>query len=409
MACAWRVRHTRVMDTISALSHPPAPARPAPPHQPLAREEFNAWFRLLETPGVGRRTAAALLAHWGDIQKVWAASPAQWAQVVGPAAAQSLQSSPKPLYLQRQEAAWRWLQGQDDALPALKGPRHVVPWGSPEYPKLLATLPDPPLMLYVTGSLIAWHRPSVAVVGSRNPTAQGLDHAKAFAAALSRAGWGVISGLALGIDGAAHEGALAALGATVAVMGTGPDRIYPRRHHALARHIIESAGALVSEFPPGSPVGHENFPLRNRIIAGLTLGTLVVEAAVESGSLITAKLAIDAGREVFAIPGSIHSPQSKGCHALIRQGAKLVETAADILEELAPQMELDCTSPGASQDLDPELQRMGHDPVTLDTLAWRSHQSVSAMAAQLLQWELQGLVARLPGGLYQRRSSSGSP
>ena len=376
------------------------------PCQPLSQDEFNAWFRLLETPGVGRRSAAGLLAHWGDIQTVWSASPAQWAQVIGPAAAQALQSAPEAVFFQRQEAAWQWLQGRDDSQPALKGSRRVVTWGSPEYPQRLATLPDPPLMLYVTGSLTAWQRPSLAIVGSRNPTAQGLDHAHAFAAALCRAGWGVISGLALGIDGAAHKGALAAMGTTVAVVGTGPDRIYPRRHHALACRIIESEGALVSEFPPGSPVRQENFPLRNRIIAGLSLGTLVVEAAVESGSLITAKLALDAGREVFAIPGSIHSPQSKGCHALIRQGAKLVETATDILEELAPQMEIDCTPHITAEVGDPDLERMGHDPVTLDTLAWRSHQSVSQMAAQLLQWELQGWVARLPGGLYQRRSPS---
>ena len=369
---------------------------------------------------MGRRSAAGLLAHWGDIEKVWSASPVQWARVIGAAAAQALQSAPEAVYFQRQEAAWRWLQGREDTRPALMGPRQLVTWGSPEYPQHLASLPDPPLMLYVCGSLRAWQRPCLAIVGSRNPTAQGLDHARAFAAALARVGWGVISGLALGIDGAAHEGALAARGATVAVVGTGPDRIYPRRHQALASHIIESEGALVSEFPPGSPVRQENFPMRNRIIAGLSLGTLVVEAAVESGSLITAKLALDAGREVFAIPGSIHSPQSKGCHALIRQGAKLVETAADILEELAPQMahqmapqldpqmEIDCITRGTAEVVDPDLQRMGHDPVTLDTLAWRSQQSVSQMAAQLLHWELQGWVARLPGGLYQRRSPSGS-
>jgi len=403
MARTRRVRHTQVMESSLPLSHSPQTPRACAGPSASSKEEFEAWFRLLESPGVGRRSASALIHHWGEIQKVWSATPAQWAQVIGPVAAQALGAAPEALFLQRQEAAWRWLQGQDECdLPA---PRRAITWGAADYPDILTQLPDPPLMLYVAGSTAAWDRPSLAIVGSRNPTAQGVDHAKAFASALSRAGWGVISGLALGIDAAAHEGALEAQGPTVAVIGTGPDRVYPRRHHGLARRIVQSAGAVVSEYPPGSPVRPENFPLRNRIIAGLARGTLVVEAALESGSLITAKLALDAGREVFAIPGSIHSPQSKGCHALIRQGAKLVETAQDIVEEFAPDLWSTAALSAPPPPVDGRLQLMGHDPVALDTLAWRSGLDVGEVAAQLLEWELQGLVARLPGGLYQRRSA----
>jgi len=246
------------------------------------------------------------------------------------------------------------------------------------------------------------------VVGSRNPSAQGLDNARAFAEHLSRAGVTVVSGMALGIDGAAHEGGLAGRGSTVAVVGTGLDRIYPRRHKALA-HRIAKEGLLVSEFELGTHPLAENFPQRNRLIAGLTRGTLVVEAALPSGSLITAREALEAGREVFAIPGSIHSPQSRGCHALIKQGAKLVDAAQDILEELdwvaaaaaaAPSAE---PSPGRDGPL---LHALGHDPVTLDALLARTGQSAAVLSARLLELELEGRIARLPGGLYQRRGAA---
>jgi DNA processing protein len=208
----------------------------------------------------------------------------------------------------------------------------------------------------------------------------------------------------LGVDGAAHEGALEASGPTVAVIGTGPESIYPRKHLGLAQRIVRAGGAIVSEYAPGMPVRSENFPLRNRIIAGLSLGTLVVEAALESGSLITAKLAVESGREVFAIPGSIHSPHSKGCHALIRQGAKLVETAADILEEFSPGIFADARVNAASTSTQDAIPALGHDPVTLDALSQRTGQSVAEVAAWLLELELQGQVARLPGGLFQRRA-----
>ncbi len=211
--------------------------------------------------------------------------------------------------------------------------RQIVTLGDAALPAGAAQTADPPLLLYAQGRCELLHARAVAIVGSRNPTPQGIDNARAFAGHLSQAGLTIVSGLALGIDGAAHEGALDGPGSTIAVVGTGLDRVYPTRHRELA-HRIASEGLMVSEFPLGTPPLPPNFPLRNRIIAGLTRGTLVVEAALQSGSLITARLALEAGREVFAIPGSIHSPQSRGCHALIKQGAKLVDGAEDVLEEL---------------------------------------------------------------------------
>ncbi|HZF81660.1 MAG TPA: DNA-processing protein DprA, partial [Rubrivivax sp.] len=247
-------------------------------------------------------------------------------------------------------------------------------------------------------------------VGSRNPTAQGRDNARNFAKALGELGYVIVSGLARGIDGAAHQGALEASSGTVAVVGTGLDQVYPPSHQELAQRIAHN-GALVSEFAPGTPGLPEHFPLRNRIIAGLTQGTLVVEAALQSGSLITARLALEGGREVFAIPGSIHSPQSKGCHRLIKQGAKLVESAADIVEELggtrrraaAPAPELEAVPDNANPRFGALLQALGHEPVTLDALMARTGCSPAELSALLLELELLGEAARLPGGLYQRR------
>ncbi|MBI3369445.1 MAG: DNA-protecting protein DprA, partial [Burkholderiales bacterium] len=238
---------------------------------------------------------------------------------------------------------------------------------------------------------------------------QGLDNARALAAHFSRAGWTVVSGLAAGIDGAAHEGALDGPGSTVAVVGTGLDRVYPSRHRALAHRIAEQ-GLLVSEFPLGTPPLKQHFPQRNRIIAGLTRGTLVVEAALQSGSLITARMAAEAGREVFAVPGSIHSPQARGCHALLREGAKLVETAADVLEELGVHLPVSptVTAPDVapSTSVDPVLAVLGHDPATLDALIARCGWPADRLNAHLLELELSGQVARLPGGLFQRRQST---
>ena len=360
-----------------------------------ADADFAAWLRLLETPGLGRDGARRLLAAFGSPQAVFDARAIAWREVVGPALAAALASDP-PAYAERLAAARRWLAGGAN--------RGVVTLGDAAYPPLLLQSADPPLLLYVQGRASLLTAPSLAVVGSRNPTAQGADNARAFARQLGLDGMVVVSGLALGIDGAAHEGALAGPAGTVAVVGTGLDRVYPARHRDLAQRIGE-AGVLVSEYAPGTPALPPNFPQRNRIIAGLSLGTLVVEAALRSGSLITARLAAEAGREVFAVPGSIHSPQSKGCHALIKQGAKLVESAADIVEELRGQRSL---PPGAAAlpeapATHPLLDALGNDPVTLDALLARTGLPTPELSARLLELELDGHVARLPGGLYQRR------
>ncbi len=359
--------------------------------------EFDAWFRLLATPGVGRGTARRLLAACGSPEAVLATTLTTLRQLAGDAVAQALHAEPDAEFQTRLAAAHTWLAGGPD--------RHVLAPGDPRFPHLLLQTADPPLLLYVQGDPAALSRPALAIVGSRGATPQGLENARAFARALAAQGWVVVSGLALGIDAAAHEGALEAHAyggaATVAVVGTGPDRVFPARHRALA-HRIAGGGALVSEYAPGMPPLREHFPERNRLIAGLTQGTLVVEAALASGSLITARLASEAGREVFAIPGSIHSPQARGCHALIRQGAKLVETAEDIVEELRGQRSLPLSPTPEAPAADPLMAALGHDPVTLDALLARTGESAAVLSARLLELELEGRVARLPGGLYQR-------
>jgi DNA processing protein len=369
-------------------------------------DDFAAWFRLLETPGVGRETARKLLAACGSAAGVWHADPAALRALIG-AAAEALRQAP-PGHAARLNAARSWLDGDQD--------RHAITPDHPSFPPLLLQTADPPLLLYVQGRLDVLAAPAVAVVGSRRPTAQGLDHAREFSAALASGGWVIVSGLAQGIDAAAHEAALASGQATVAVMGTGPDRVYPSAHRELARRIA-AQGAVVSEYPPGTPALPEHFPQRNRIIAGLTRGTLVVEAAPRSGSLITARLAAEAGREVFAIPGSIRSAQSQGCHALIQQGAKLVETVQDILDEFdrpgLTRMAARAAASGAranraaepAEGAEPDalLAALGDDPVTLDALLARTGESTATLNARLLELELEGRVARLPGGLFQRR------
>jgi DNA processing protein len=362
----------------------------------LGTDEFEAWFRLLETPGVGRETARRLLAACGTPQAVFATRRASLQALAGPAVAEAL-ATVAPEFAARLQAAQAWLAGSAD--------RQVLTLGDPAYPPRLLQTADPPLLLYVQGRLAALSEPGVAVVGSRHPTAQGIDNARAFGAALSAQGLVVVSGLALGIDGAAHEGALTGPAASVAVVGTGLDRVYPPRHRELA-HRIAAHGALVSEYAPGTPALAVHFPQRNRIIAGLTLGTLVVEAGLPSGSLITARLAAEAGREVFAIPGSIHAPQSKGCHALLKQGAKLVETAHDIVEELRGATPAQAALPLTATAPDPLLDALGQDPVTIDALLARTGWPVSELTGRLLELELDGLVARLPGGLYQRRHAA---
>ena len=370
-----------------------------------ARDELLYWLRLTLTPGVGDGVARKLLAAFGLPEAVFAQPHAALLQVVSQAQALALAQVP-PKLAALADQTWDWLS-------AAPGNRRMVTLGDAGYPSSLLETSDPPLVLYVMGprefDLTQLAR-SLAIVGSRNPTPQGASNARSFAQALGEAGVAVVSGLALGVDGAAHEGALQAAGsdhrlATVAVVGTGLDRVYPARHRDLA-HRIAQQGLLVSELPLGTPPLAQNFPMRNRIIAGLSRGTLVVEAALQSGSLITARLAVEQGKDVFAIPGSIHAPQSRGCHALIRQGAKLVETVQDIFEDLdlraagacAP---TDIAAP-AAQDEPPLLAALGHDPVSLDALVARTGWPAAQLQAQLLELELEGRVARLPGGLFQR-------
>jgi DNA processing protein len=365
----------------------------------MQRDELEAWLRLTEAPGVGRDSARKLLAALASPQAVLAAPASVLRQIAGGSVAQALGAPPEG-FEERLALTWHWLSDASGEA------RHIVALGDPRYPRLLLQTVDPPLLLYVQGRTELLDAPSIAIVGSRNPTAQGTDNASRFAAHLSRAGYCVVSGLALGIDGAAHEGALQGAGGTIAVVGTGLDRVYPKRHLELARRIA-TEGALVSEFSLGMPALANNFPQRNRLIAGLARGTLVVEAALQSGSLITARLAAEAGREVFAIPGSIHSPQSRGCHALIKQGAKLVDGVRDIFDELGPRAAA-CAEPSEAgapaRPADALLDALGHDPVSLDALIARTGLAPETLNAKLLELELEGQVARLPGQLFQRRS-----
>lgn len=384
----------------------------------MERAELAGWLRLSLTPGIGDGAARRLLAAFGLPEGVFAQTGEALRQVVSLAQADALQQAPNGLQAQI-DLTWQWLQsGQDDGTK-----RRIVTLGDAGYPASLLEMVDPPLMLYVLGAAdfdLTQLANSIAVVGSRNPTPQGAANARAFARALGEAGLPVVSGLALGVDGAAHQGALDAAGdaprlATVAIVGTGLDRVYPARHRDLA-HRITLQGLIVSELPLGTPPLTQNFPKRNRLIAGLARGTLVVEAALQSGSLITARLTSEQGKEVFAIPGSIHSPQSRGCHALIRQGAKLVESVNDILEELPDLRAAGATvglfgdagtdNPSSSQAEDPLLEALGFDPVNLDALSARTGWSAAALQAKMLELELDGRVARLPGGLFQRTAAA---
>jgi len=403
------------------------PAKPAAdPDATDTTAELAAWLRLTTTAGVGAATARKLLAALGSPQAVFAAEAQALQVLVGERLAVALQSP--PVHGSRVlEQTLAWLAGAPN--------RYCLGLGHPHYPAALLQIPDPPVLLYVQGQLSALAQPcTLAVVGSRNPTPQGASNAHAFAQQLGAQGFCIVSGLALGVDGAAHLGALEAGAPTVAVVGTGLDRVYPRQHIELARRIAEH-GALLSEYPLGTPPLAPHFPQRNRLIAGLSLGTLVVEAALESGSLITAELAAQYGREVFAIPGSIHAPQSRGCHALLRQGAKLVETVQDVLDELRPQriptqptqgvLALGAREPAkptapagaaragkaapgtAGQPVEAEnalLQALGYDPVGLDALQARCGLPTAELQAQLLELELRGVVRRLPGGLFQRQA-----
>ncbi|MDY7577428.1 DNA-processing protein DprA [Herbaspirillum sp. RTI4] len=362
--------------------------------------ELGTWLRLQQTPGVGALTARQLLSAFGLPQQIFAASVGDLRQVVSERIALALHAplSEKDKALLARSLEW---VAQPD--------HHVLTLADTAYPQALLEIPDPPLLLYVKGQASLLHGAALAVVGSRNATTQGMLNAEHFSAALSQVGMTIISGMALGIDTAAHLGALRGSGSTVAVIGTGADLVYPARNRGLA-HSIAAQGCIVSEYALGTPAIASNFPRRNRLISGLARGVLVVEAAMQSGSLITARMAAEQGREVFAIPGSIHSPLSKGCHALIRQGAKLVESAEHVLEEFGAFRRV-CAQPSAEVAANksvttPEtlqfLQGMGHDPVSADTLSLRSGLPMAALQARLLELELAGVIEMLPGGLYSR-------
>lgn len=354
-------------------------------------ETIRCWLRLQAVPGLGPQSVYRLIEVFGDPCAILAAPRGRLVPVVGERLADALKSAAEPESL---TATLAWLAEPGN---------HFLPITHPDYPPQLRNIADPPPWLYVKGDLALLASPMLAIVGSRNATAQGCRDARAFAQSLAEAGLTIVSGLALGIDAAAHEGALTG-GRSLAVVGTGLDRVYPARHWDLA-HRLAAEGALVSELPLGTPPRPGQFPRRNRIISGLALGVLVVEATLQSGSLITARLASEQGREVFALPGSIHSPLAKGCHRLIREGAKLVECVEDILEELRWQWRPPVKLPAdntAHEPADGLLELMGADPVAIDRLVSLSGLTVETLSAKLLALELEGRVACLPGGLYQR-------
>ncbi|MGA8513885.1 MAG: DNA-processing protein DprA [Burkholderiaceae bacterium] len=398
----------------------------------MQRDELAAWLRLTLTDGVGNLSARKLLAAFGLPHAIFEQSPTALQHIVSQAQARALKTQPEGWEALIQ-ATQDWLAGVERDGVA----RRIVSLADPLYPRSLLAIDDPPLLLYVTGAIDIYAHIAakeiandIAIVGSRNPTPQGEANARNFAKSFALSGLHVVSGLALGVDGAAHLGALDAhqesagsAGSTIAVVGTGLDRVYPKKHYELA-HRIAMQGVLLSEFPIGTPPIAANFPKRNRIISALTQGTLVVEAAIQSGSLITARMALEQGKDVFAIPGSIHSTVSKGCHLLIKQGAKLVESAQDVLEELqhpvaaysvafpanskAPAEPFDSANTTSATDTTTPnhalLEALGHDPVSLDALIARTGIDAATLQARLFELELSNQVARLPGGLFQRQA-----
>lgn len=363
--------------------------------------ELWAWLRLTLEPGVGTVTAKQLLAAFGLPEHIFAASYSQLMPVVGQKLALQLSTDCAPEIGALIERTFDWLA---------KPEHYIITLADAAYPASLLETHDPPVLLYVDGqleSLAQTHK--MAMVGARHATVMGESNARAFAKYLAQKGWCIVSGLALGIDAASHEGALDSLcvGSTIAVMGTGINRLYPAQHKQLALRI-KAQGALISELPLDTSAKAFHFPQRNRLVAGLSRGVLVVEAAKQSGSIITARMAADLGKEVFAIPGSIHSPLAHGCHALIRQGAKLVETGHDILEELGyaqpqqapvrPSTEI----AGLTQAQQTVLDLMAYEAVSVAQLAQRLGQDSASLTAQLVSFELQGIVMRLADGRYQR-------
>ncbi|MBI4194471.1 MAG: DNA-protecting protein DprA [Betaproteobacteria bacterium] len=354
--------------------------------------DLEPWLRLSLLPGLGDLAFRRLLAVFGSPEEILAADHASLSKIVPGKVASAICNGGAG---DRLTVAANWLEDPSN---------HLITLADETYPGALLQIADPPPVLYVKGMVNVLNQPALAIVGSRHATPQGVAIAESLATALSAAGLTIVSGLALGIDAAAHRGGLAGRASSVAVVGTGLDIVYPARNRALA-HELAAKGALVSEFQPGTPPLGANFPRRNRLISGLARGCLVVEAAAHSGSLITARLANDQGREVFAVPGSIHAPLAKGCHQLIREGAKLVETAQDVLEELGIVV-MPAPAPSASHETDTHareiLDHIGFAPCDIDTLSARSGLASDLVASLLTQLEIKGVIAALPGGIYQR-------
>ncbi len=358
-------------------------------------DEIAQWITLNQIPGLGNAALCQLLAKFGSPEDIFSASLSQLREVVDDEIAQKIN---KGVDIAAISSTLNWLK---------KDRTHLVTLADSAYPKQLLEINNPPAVLYAIGNLHWLNHPSIAMVGSRSATPQGEKNAEDFAENLCNRGLCVVSGMALGIDGAAHRGALRANGATIAVVGTGLDIVYPARHRDLA-HKIAERGLILSEFPLGTPSKAQNFPRRNRLISGLSLGCLVVEANIDSGSLITARLATEQGREVFAIPGSIHSPVTKGCHQLIKQGAKLVENTEDILEELKNVLP-DVSPSGLMDNIDQTGQEtntvlafMGFDPINFEALLPMTGLTTEALSSMLLMLELENRVTTLSGGKYQR-------
>ncbi len=359
---------------------------------PDAQTDATAWLKLCLVPGLPGTAQRALLKAFGTPEGIVAAGMHALSAVVGNSLAAAYAAGPQPGLL---EATLAWLGGPQ---------HHLLTLADADYPGTLLQVPDPPTVLFAIGDPQVLNRPAFAIVGSRNATRQGLIDAEAFARSLSDAGLVIVSGLALGIDTAAHRGGIAGRSSSIAVVGTGLDRVYPAANRKLA-HEIAASGVIVSEFALGTAPTPGNFPRRNRIISGLAQGVLVVEAATKSGSLITARLGLEQGREVFAIPGSIHSPHSKGCHWLIKQGAKLVESADDIIEELGlqpPPREGGDDADTADHSRDPVLDLLGHAPASLDSLSLRSGRTAQELAVDLTRLEVAGRIEKLPGGLFRQ-------
>ncbi len=357
---------------------------------PSSRADATAWLRLTLVPGVRPQALRGMLAAFGSPHQILAASRNRIEAIAGCAVADALARGPDNALV---ETTLRWLEHPN---------HHLLALGDTAYPEVLLHIDEPPTVLYARGRIELLSAPSFAIVGSRNATLQGAADAQAFASALSQAGLCIVSGLAAGIDAAAHRGGLAGAGASVAIMGTGPEQVYPPRNRKLGEELAAS-GCLVSEFAHGTPPIASNFPRRNRLISGLARGVLVVEAAMQSGSLITARRALDQGRDVFALPGSIHAPLSKGCHELIKQGAKLVENAEDILAEIRWPTRPASAAPlrdGGAED--PLLEAIGFAPVSMDRIAQLTGMRASSLAAGLSRLEIEGRIAAVAGGLFQR-------